>query len=360
MTELEPRKQLLTVENLSNSYAGKLLLRNVSFGLDEGDILCLLGPSGSGKTTLLRLLAGLDPQYEGSIRFNDQDIRSTPPHQRGFGLMFQEYALFPHKNVEENIAFGLEMQGIASEQQLQRVNKMLDIVGLTGFNERKIDELSGGEQQRVALARSLAPEPRLLLLDEPLGSLDRTLRERLTVEIRAILKKLGLTAVFVTHDQSEALGVADKIAILEKGSLQQFGPPEEIYRFPANIVVAGFLGFSNIFEVIFGNAGNSLQTPFGILPPGAIKPPQLDNSYLLIRPEGGRIDNSSETDREQELVIKGIVKTRRYQGSTYAIELEACSHSLHFDLPLDPPPPEVGEEIRLGITSSAMHLIKKD
>lgn len=231
------------VTDISNRYGGNLLLQDINFSLDPGEILCLLGPSGSGKTTLLRLIAGLEEEYSGHVIFKGKNIRTTPAHKRGFGLMFQEYALFPHKNVEENIRFGLEMQNLPNKQQLYQVDTMLELVGLSGFGERRIDELSGGERQRVALARSLAPKPELLLLDEPLGSLDRTLRERLTVEIRAILKELGVTAIFVTHDQNEAFGVADKIAVLKNGILQQFAAPEQLYRFPNNTDVAHFLDF---------------------------------------------------------------------------------------------------------------------
>ena len=213
---------ILDIQNISNTYGEKPLLQNVRFSLLAGEILCLLGPSGSGKTTLLRLIAGLEQDYSGKIIFDGRDIQPIPSHKRGFGMMFQEYALFPHKNVTENISFGLEMQNMPKTQRELQIDKMLELVGLTGFGNRKIDELSGGERQRVALARSLAPEPPLLLLDEPLGSLDRTLRERLTIEIRTILKQLGVTAMFVTHDQNEAFGVQIKLQFFRMGSSSNF------------------------------------------------------------------------------------------------------------------------------------------
>jgi ABC-type Fe3+/spermidine/putrescine transport system ATPase subunit len=178
---------ILEVDRLSNHYEGKPLLQDISFSLKQGEILCLLGPSGSGKTTLLRLLAGLEKEEAGTIRFCGKDVRDTPPHKRNFGMMFQEYALFPHKSLQQNVAFGLEMQQCPREELYKRVKTVLEMVGLSGMENRNIDELSGGERQRVALARSLAPQPQLLLLDEPLGSLDRALRDRLTVEIRTIL-----------------------------------------------------------------------------------------------------------------------------------------------------------------------------
>ncbi len=239
-------KNILEIHHLSNQYEGQALLQDISFSLAQGEILCLLGPSGSGKTTLLRLIAGLEKEDAGTIIFAGKDIRRIPPHKRNFGMMFQEYALFPHKSVRQNVAFGLEMQHCPNDEATRRVQTVLTMVGLTGLQHRKIDELSGGERQRVALARSLAPQPKLLLLDEPLGSLDRALRDRLTGEIRTILKSLAVTAIFVTHDQAEAFSIADKVAILHHGILQQFDTPENIYRNPTNRTVAEFLGFRNL------------------------------------------------------------------------------------------------------------------
>lgn len=354
----KPQKPILSVETISNSYADKELLKEVSFQLHEGEILCLLGPSGSGKTTLLRLIAGLETHFTGNISFKDNSIQNIPPHKRGFGLMFQEYALFPHKNVEDNISFGLEMQGCDTVQRQQQVDKMLTLVGLEGYQKRRVDELSGGEKQRVALARSLAPEPELLLLDEPLGSLDRTLRERLIVEIRTILKEIGVTAIFVTHDQNEAFGVADKIAILQDGKMQQFAPPEELYREPANIEVAQFLGFSNLFNVVVDRASKTIQSPFG-----QFKVPQKvenisGNRVLLIRPEGAKLHEQSDTIAGESITLQGIVTGRRYQGSTYSLEIECNSHSLRFDVPLDPPPPQKGSSVELRIASSSLILLE--
>ncbi|MFT5698424.1 MAG: ABC-type Fe3+/spermidine/putrescine transport system ATPase subunit [Desulforhopalus sp.] len=350
---------ILEVDTITNSYAGIPLLQDVSFTLEAGEILCLLGPSGSGKTTLLRLIAGLETAYSGEIAFKGTNIQSTPPHKRGFGLMFQEYALFPHKNVEKNISFGLEMQKLDQSQQKRRVEKMLSLVGLSGFGERNIDELSGGERQRVALARSLAPEPQLLLLDEPLGSLDRTLRERLTIEIRAILKELGVTAIFVTHDQNEAFGVADKIAILKNGILQQFANPEQIYRFPANIDVAQFLGFNNLINLSINKDTGRIMSPFGVIETIEGQIECHSHLTLLLRPEGAKLAETVNTPQTGALFIEGSVKNRRYQGSTYNIEVESQQKTLQFDLPLEPPPPKIGSSIKLYIDPTAQILIKK-
>jgi len=359
MNKKRTTQPILSVESLSNSYAGVPLLRDISFDLEAGEILCLLGPSGSGKTSLLRLIAGLEPEYSGNILFKGENIQTTPPHKRGFGLMFQEYALFPHKNVEENIAFGLEMRGLLPEKRHSQVEKMLTIVGLAGFGRRKIDALSGGEQQRVALARSLAPQPQLLLLDEPLGSLDRTLRDRLTVEIRSILKELNLTAVFVTHDQNEAFGVADKIAILKDGILQQFATPEEIYRQPANTDVARFLGFSNLFEVSVDRAKRVVISPFGPIKINNSKTISPHGSTLLLRPEGASIWSPSLEVTEDTIILEGRVRGRRYQGSTYNLQIESGANILHFDLPLEPPPPSVDAPITLTIEPTSISLIEQ-
>jgi ABC-type Fe3+/spermidine/putrescine transport system ATPase subunit len=348
-----PRK-ILEVKDLSNQYDGQPLLQNINFSLSQGEILCLLGPSGSGKTTLLRLLAGLEQEEAGTILFCDKDVRDIPPHLRNFGMMFQEYALFPHKSVEQNIAFGLEMQHCQAGELSRRVQTVLEMVGLSGLEHRKIDELSGGERQRVALARSLAPEPRLLLLDEPLGSLDRALRDRLTGEIRAILKSLNVTAVFVTHDQAEAFSIADKVAILHHGILQQFDTPENLYRNPKNITVAKFLGFRNLVSGTVDNH-NIFHSALGSLSLAG-KNTEEGPATLLIRPEGATLaqDLTTKTDDVQ---LSGTITERQFQGSTYRLTLQVRESPLTFDLPLDPSPPGIGEQVQLSLNPSALILI---
>ncbi|BHH82576.1 ABC transporter ATP-binding protein [Desulforhopalus sp. 52FAK] len=359
MINNQTKGPILSVNSISNSYDGQSLLKDVSFQLEKGEILCLLGPSGSGKTTLLRLIAGLEAEYSGTILFKGNNIESKPPHKRGFGLMFQEYALFPHKNVEDNIGFGLEMQGLDSEEKRKQVEKMLQLVGLSGFGKRRINELSGGEQQRVALARSLAPEPQLLLLDEPLGSLDRTLRDRLTVEIRSILKALNVTAIFVTHDQNEAFGVSDKIAILKDGCLQQFAAPEEIYRHPINSTVARFLGFTNLFDLSIDQRTNIIESPFGPIATNIGPITTSRDQVLLLRPEGASLRKPGLKNLEGKLIIQGTVKDKRYQGSSYNLTIESNSQLLHFDLPLEPPPPQVNAQIELVIEPDSILRIEK-
>ncbi len=349
---------ILEVDHLSNQYEGQPLLQDINFSLKQGEILCLLGPSGSGKTTLLRLLAGLEKEDAGTIKFYGKDIRDVPPHKRNFGMMFQEYALFPHKSVLQNVAFGLEMQHCPNEELTRRVQTVLEMVGLTGLEHRKIDELSGGERQRVALARSLAPEPQLLLLDEPLGSLDRALRDRLTGEIRAILKSLAVTAVFVTHDQAEAFSIADKVAILHHGILQQFDTPENLYRNPANTTVAKFLGFRNLVKGMVG-ANQVFYSALGNLPLVAKNIQPGTATTLLIRPEAASLIGfrETQTDGADAARLSGTVIDRLFQGSTYRLTLQVVEITLTFELPIDPPPPWIGEPIYLSLNPSALVLI---
>lgn len=348
--------KILLVHNLCKSYEGVPLLQDISFSLEHGEILCLLGPSGSGKTSLLRLIAGLLQEDSGTLAFAGRDLHNIPPHKRNFGMMFQEYALFSHKNVQQNIAFGLEMQQCQPSEIKSRIEAMLDLVGLQGFGQRSIDELSGGERQRVALARSLAPEPQLLLLDEPLGSLDRALRDRLIGEIRNILKKLAVTAIFVTHDQAEAFSVADRVAVLHNGVLQQIDSPEDLYRRPRNETVAAFLGFTNL--IIGDLDGDGIfHCDLGRLPLlGAAKQPR-SKATLLIRPEGSRILLPSVIAKPHSHLLSGTITTRIFQGSIYRVCLQSGGHALTFNLPIDPPPPKIGEGIRLAVHPEALVLL---
>ncbi len=337
---------LIQVDKLYKRYDISQVVDNVSFTLGKGEILCLLGPSGSGKTTLLRLIAGLEPVDSGSISFNGDDMAGVAPHKRNFGMMFQEYALFPHKNINDNIGFGLEMAGWSKEAKEQRVIEMKTLVGLAGKGERKVADLSGGEQQRVALARSLAPRPRLLLLDEPLGSLDRTLRDRLAGEIRSILKKEEMTAVFVTHDQSEAFRIADSIGILMQGRMIQLDAPEEVYRKPVNKAVASFLGFRNLIDCKL----QPLAKLFNKVPPGFGK----YQGSLLIRSEGAVLGKNKQEITDNQLHIKGTVLERLFQGHSYELKISCDSLCFNFILAIDPEPPETGARVNLIINQTSL------
>ena len=253
---------MLEVRDIYKTYENKPLLTGISFTVAVGETVCLLGASGSGKSTLLRIIAGLEPPESGRILFNGQDLTSTPPHLRDFGLVFQDYALFPHLNVHENVAFGLKMRRLGPAEISKRVVAALALVSLAGFGNRKVSDLSGGEQQRVALARALAIRPRLLMFDEPLGALDRTLREGLLNELRAILHRTEVPAIYVTHDQEEAFALADRVLILHRGEIIREGTPANVWADPQSAYVAQFLGLGNI---IAGRvlAKNEVQTPYG-------------------------------------------------------------------------------------------------
>ena len=240
---------MLQIDNVSHAYEDLVSLSSVTLHVAPGEIVCLLGPSGCGKTTLLRCIAGLETAYRGKISFNGEDIRDTPVHRRQFGLMFQDFALFPHMNVSDNIGYGLKRRGLQKSVIAGDVESLLERVDLTGMGARDIASLSGGQKQRVALARSLAPKPRLLMLDEPLGSLDAQLRDQLALELRQIIKDEGLSAIYVTHDHREAYAVADRIAIMNIGAIKQVDSPRNLYQQPNSAFVAEFLGMRNIFDV---------------------------------------------------------------------------------------------------------------
>ncbi|CAH1672862.1 ABC transporter ATP-binding protein [Chelatococcus asaccharovorans] len=236
------------LENISKQYHRLTAVDNVSLKIEPGSMIALLGPSGCGKTTCLRMIAGLIRPTSGGIFVNNADITHVPVHRRNIGMLFQNYALFPHLTVEENIAFGLEMRGIKKAAAKARVAEALTLVQLSSFGGRYPAQLSGGQQQRVALGRALVIEPAMLLLDEPLGALDKGLRESMQVELRALQQRLGLTTIMVTHDQDEALTMADKIVVMRAGNLEQVGSATEIYQRPVSKFVASFIGVSNMFE----------------------------------------------------------------------------------------------------------------
>lgn len=233
---------MLVVEDVSVHFGGKAALDGVSLEVGPGEIVALLGPSGSGKSTLLRAIAGLETIESGRIAFNGQDLAGVPVHERGFGLMFQSYALFPHLSVADNVAFGLRMKNVAADDVHGRVAEVLGWVGMEQFAHRRVDRLSGGEQQRVALARTLAPRPSLVMLDEPVGALDRMLRERLVEDIAALLDREGAAAIYVTHDHEEARAISDRVAIMRDGKVVQSGPYQTLADAPATPWVAEFLG----------------------------------------------------------------------------------------------------------------------
>jgi thiamine transport system ATP-binding protein len=328
---------MLRVEGATVRYGEVAALNGVNLVVADGERVSVLGPSGSGKTTLLRAIAGLEPLTAGSISWDDRDLARVPPHRRGFGLMFQEYVLFPHRDVAGNVGFGLRMRGDGAADIERRVHEVLGMVGLAGYGGRRVSELSGGEQQRVALARALATSPRLLMLDEPLGALDRTLRLRLTEELDELFRRLGLTILYVTHDQEEALSLGQRVAVMRDGVIDTVQPAEELWRQPATEFAARFLGLANIVEVTV--VGGMARTPWGDLP----VPDGLAEGIhrLLLRPEGFEPAPAGP--------ICGIVESRLFRGQRVLLRLavaDAPPLTVHGDWPQVP---VVGERLCLGL-----------
>lgn len=316
----------LELLGLKKSFGGKTVVDNISLELLTGEILCLLGPSGCGKTTLLRLIAGVEQIDEGKVIFDGLSLNGIPPQNRGFGLMFQDFALFPHMNVFDNVAFGLRMQRKDKNEIKQRVSMLLSMVTMDGYDKRSVDDLSGGEQQRIALARALAPLPRLLMLDEPLGSLDRSLRDSLQGQIRTILKDLGMTAIYVTHDRDEALAIGDKLAFMEKGGIMQTGTPEKIFKFPANPLVAQTIGLKNILLGTVRNVSDYIEVESGV---GTLflndcndNNIQSNDSVMLIIEESG-IELSKSANQSFELpnTFDGTLIDKIFRGSHYELRI---------------------------------------
>ena len=322
---------MLDIQDVSFAYDQAAVLRDVDLQIEQGEIVCLLGASGSGKSTLLRLIAGLEQDYRGDIRLNGKSIKAIPVHQRGFGYMFQDFALFPHMTVSENVAFGLKMQSVSKSERQTRIESALKLVGLAQFGERDVSQLSGGEKQRVALARSLAPQPRLLMLDEPLGSLDAGLRERLMIEVRDIIKQVGLTAIYVTHDQQEAYAVADRIAIMHEGAIVQVDTPQNLYHRPKTPYIARFLGFTNIFPP------DTFSGQFHV---------DQSADAILLHPDGLFL---SEKGQLQGELVECI-----FRGDSYRLTVKVEAETLVFSIPSNQPVPSVGSTVQVYVEEGAV------
>ncbi len=361
---------MLKLTSLTKSYDNQPLLKGISFSVSSGEVLCLLGASGSGKSTILRIIAGLEEAESGDVAWDGELLTGMPTHRRRFGLMFQDYALFPHLNVFENVAFGLRMQKMESKvsrlwikqrvaallastisrfltkQRVARLERVesgfisareapdnrqtirerviecLELVHLTGFEHRRVAELSGGEQQRVALARALAPRPRLLMLDEPLGALDRALKESLLDELRQILRQAGIPAIYVTHDQQEAFTLSDRIILLRDGQIAQVGTPPEVFAYPANGWVASFLGLGNVVKPGEGR--------------GMLHAEGLDlHKTLLLRPQAERVAAGG--------MLSGVVTDVVFRGDEFQVTLQNGWHFLLKEAP------RLGETVHLRV-----------
>ncbi|MDP9200663.1 MAG: ABC transporter ATP-binding protein [Gemmatimonadota bacterium] len=303
----------LALNGVTRRFGDFTAVDNVSVEVGPGELLAIVGASGSGKTTTLRIAAGYEAPDSGTVTLGSTDITRVPPERRGFGMVFQHYALFPHMPVEENVAFGLEARGVSKPERLAKARAALASVGLEGAGTRAIQSLSGGEQQRVALARALVIEPRALLLDEPLSNLDPTLRQAMRDDLRAMLRRVGVPALFVTHDQEDAFAIADRIALLRKGKLLQCGTPEELYDAPVSREVAAFIGRGAIVPAV--DRGSSALVTIGSVtrelnvtrPKGA--PPRFEDAYIVMRPDALQLSRESGGS-----AWRGRVTNRRFAG----------------------------------------------
>lgn len=331
----------LALQNIKKYFDKTPALVDITFQVTPGEIVAVLGPSGCGKTTLLNIIAGLENPDQGEVSWQGKSLHDIPAHKRGFGLMFQDFALFPHRNVHDNVAFGLQMKRVPRSQISARVAETLEIVGLPGFEQRDINTLSGGESQRVALARSLAPAPYLLMLDEPLGSLDRNLREQLVIDLHHILKQSGQTAIYVTHDQEEAFILADRVVVMRRGKIEQIGKPQEIYQKPASAFVAGFIGFSNQLpaQIQLMDGEPLLSTPIGNFPTTS----ELRGSVTaFLRADRMQIRDGGDCQ------INGRVMETSFRGASCQVVVDVNRYLLTINMPCNRNLPTPGEEINLG------------
>ncbi|MEU5577492.1 ABC transporter ATP-binding protein [Streptomyces huasconensis] len=331
---------LLSLREATVRFGARAVLDAVDLEVAEHEIVCVLGPSGSGKSTLLRAVAGLQSLDAGRVELDGRDQRGVPAHKRGVGLMFQDHQLFPQRDVGGNVAFGLRMHGVSRGEQADRVAELLELVGLPKAQRRAVASLSGGEQQRVALARALAPRPRLLMLDEPLGQLDRSLRERLVVELRELFDELGTTVLAVTHDQGEAFALADRVVVMREGRIAQAGTPLEVWQRPVDEFVARFLGFENVVPATV--TGERADTAWGKIPVPGDAP--TGRCALLVRPAGVRL-----VPVEQGLPC--TVTARTFRGTHVAVRLQPAEGPRLEAACALRQAPEVGE--RVGVAFDA-------
>jgi putative spermidine/putrescine transport system ATP-binding protein len=345
-------EEFLRIENLVKAFGGNTVVKGANLTFNRGEFISLLGPSGCGKTTILRMIAGFERPTSGTILVEGRDITPLQPNQRKVGMVFQAYALFPNMNVADNVAFGLKIAGMPAEQRRVRVEEMLKLIGLAGFGARFPFEMSGGQQQRVALARALAPKPRMLLLDEPLSALDAKIRVSLRQEIRSIQRDLGITTIFVTHDQEEALSISDRIVVMSAGNVEQFGTPFEIYNHPTTKFVAQFVGTINTLEAQVVNTGDKSVSIDGQtftvpkLPDGIANGPIA----LTLRPEAVSLGKPNG----QDIVLNGKVSEVSFLGSVIRLRVDLGRNSLSLDTFNDQhtPPPVLDQAVQVSMSSS--------
>ncbi|MDR3505299.1 MAG: ABC transporter ATP-binding protein [Acidocella sp.] len=325
-----PKRGAISIHGITRIFAGSVpAVDHVDLEIHAGEFFTLLGPSGCGKTTLLRMIAGFETPDEGSIFISGKDMEDIPAHKRAVNTVFQSYALFPHLNVEQNIGFGLRMRGVKNPERKKRVDAIMDLLQIEEFAKRSAAQLSGGQRQRVALARALVNEPEVVLLDEPLSALDAKLRNELQIELLRMQKRLGMTFIFVTHDQHEALVMSDRIGVMSRGKLEQVGPVLDVYEKPKNVFVAEFLGLSNIWPITPASE-HSAASPIGEL---SIDAPLNGASMAMIRPEKIWIYNDTAAPKDRANLFFGTVREAIYMGAAtqYRIELAGGQSVLAFD-----------------------------
>ena len=357
MAETQNNDSFVEFERVQKSYDGEVLVvKDLNLHMPKGEFLTMLGPSGSGKTTCLMMLAGFETATHGDIRLDGKSINDIPPHKRGIGMVFQNYALFPHMTIGENLAFPLEVRKMGKSEREQKVKRALDMVEMGDFGNRRPAQLSGGQQQRVALARALVFEPELVLMDEPLGALDKQLREKMQFEITDLAHNLGITTVYVTHDQTEALTMSDRVAVFEDGRIQQLAPPDELYEQPKNSFVAQFIGENNTLSGVVTKINNEKNTCVVQLDSGEeidAVPVNVnevgERTTVSIRPE--RVETNKERLSEDAHTLKAEVLEFIYMGDIFRTRLRVAG-STEFIMKTrnapDQPRLRPGEQIEIG------------
>ena len=324
------------IRNIALAFGTTQVLKDINLSIEPGEFFALLGPSGSGKSTLLRLIAGFNQHQRGEVLIGGKDITGIAPWKRNVGMVFQNYALWPHMNVEQNVAFGLEERKLARAKIREKVQEVLDLVGLGEFAKRRPGELSGGQQQRVAIARTLAIEPQVLLLDEPLSNLDAKLRVQTRQELVKLQKRLGITTIFVTHDQEEALTTCHRIAVMDQGIIQQVGTPMELFDHPVNRFVAQFVGSVNLFAGTYRSEGNVLRFASSSLGevalPEGVRPPAGDYN-LAFRPHAARLRTDAGSIDPGSLALAGAVEGAEFLGEFLRYEIRVAGASVTVDVP---------------------------
>ncbi len=341
----------LSLNDITKEFGDFKAVDNVALNVPHGTFVCLLGPSGCGKTTLLRMIAGLEEPTSGRIVIDDEDITAVPTHKRNLGMVFQSLALFPHLSVGDNISYSLRIRGASKEEQKKRVDELLKLIHLPGFADRPVAKLSGGQRQRVAIARALALSPRLFLLDEPMSALDAKLRESMQVELRQLQQKLGITTIVVTHDQREAMTMADLVVVMGEGRIRQAAAPVEIYRKPADAFVADFIGSTNLLPVAADSAGHA--TVLGAAIPGLTLPFGASNASVSVRPEDVHLTAPGNG------AISGTVTFVRDLGGTIETFVEAGGKTIvAVATPRERPEVKVGQNVGILLPPESCVVLK--